>query len=68
LTTPAVRPNARGSGLREAMLAWVCARAKARGLHHMTLESWGDSNSDQSWDAGLGLTLQVRTPIYASVP
>ncbi|GHF99782.1 hypothetical protein GCM10017783_09870 [Deinococcus piscis] len=65
LTTPAVRPEARGIGLREAMLAWVCARARRRGLHHITLESWGDSEADQAWDAGLGLTLKVHTPIYA---
>ncbi|MFC6617192.1 hypothetical protein [Deinococcus radiophilus] len=50
------------------MLAWVFDRARAHGLSQVRLESWGDAEADQVWDAELGLTVDVHTPIYASAP
>ena len=68
LTTPAVRPEARGRGLREAMFAWVCQTARERGVRAVVLEAWGDSEEDRAGDERLGLTVNVVTPIYALSP
>jgi len=68
LGTPGVRPDARGTGLREALLLSVFAAARTAGATHLSLEAWGDTEEERIWDEALGLLTRDFTPIYAAVP
>lgn len=68
LGTPGIRPDARGTGLRRALLLAVCEAARAAGATQLTLEAWGDTEAERAQDEALGLLIRDFTPIYASVP
>lgn len=63
LGTPSVRPDLRGTGLRQALFLAVCQAAQASGVTHVEVDAWGDTETERADDAGLGLTVEVETPI-----
>lgn len=66
IDAPGVRPDLRGSGLRSALLLGVCARVRARGLEHVSVEGWGDTPGELAHDLALGLGVEIENPIYAA--
>lgn len=66
IDAPGVRPDLRSSGLRSALLLGVCARVRARGLAHVSVESWGDTPQELASDLALGLGVEIENPIYAA--
>ena len=60
------RPDYRNTGLRAARLLGVCALVRARGLEHVSLESWGDTPEELAHDLGLGLDVELEDPICAA--
>lgn len=67
LETPGVRPDARGTGLRQTLLLSVSAAARAAGATRLVLEARGDTAVERAEDEALGLGLEEYTPIYSSV-
>lgn len=67
LGTPGVRPDLRGTGLRQALLLSVCEAARALGATQLILEGWGDTPTEQAEDEALGFVTQETTVIYAFV-
>ncbi len=63
---PGVRADLRHTGLRAALLLGVCALARARGLEHVSVESWGDTPEELAADLALGLGVEIENPIYAA--
>lgn len=66
LDAPGVRPDLRQTSLRAALLLGVCARVRARGLAHVSVESWGDTPEELAADLALGLGVEIENPIYAA--
>ncbi|MDB5045947.1 MAG: hypothetical protein JWQ08_1997 [Deinococcus sp.] len=66
LGTPGVRPDVRGTELRQALLLSVGQAARAMGATQIISEGWGDTNSEQAKDESLGLITEETTVIYAS--
>lgn len=66
IDAPGVRPDYRHTGLRAALLLGVCALVRARGLEHVSLESWGDTPEELAHDLGLGLDVELEDPICAA--
>ncbi len=67
LETPGVRPDARDTGLRRALLLSVCGAVRVAGATHLTLEARGDTAAERAEDEALELVMEECTPIYASV-
>lgn len=65
LGTPGVRRDARGTGLRGALLRSVFAAARAAGATHATLEAWGDTPEERAEDEGLGFVIEETRSIRA---
>ena len=65
-STPGVRPDARGTGLRRALILAVCGAARAVGATRLTLQAWGDMHRERADDLALGLHLDEEHPIYVS--
>lgn len=63
---PGVRADLRHTGLRAALLLGVCGLARARGLKHVSVESWGDTPEELAADLALGLGVEIENPIYAA--
>lgn len=66
IDAPGVRLDLRVSGLRSALLLGVCARVRARGLQHVSVEGWGDTPGELAHDLTLGLGVEIENPIYAA--
>lgn len=66
IDAPGVRADLRSGGLRAALLLGVCARVSARGLPHVSVESWGDTPEELAQDLALGLGVEVENPILAA--
>jgi hypothetical protein len=67
LGTPGIRSDARGTGLRRALLLSVCQAALEAGATNLELEAWGDTDAERSEDQSLGLVIEEFTPIYSTV-
>ncbi|EYB69667.1 hypothetical protein DEIPH_ctg004orf0202 [Deinococcus phoenicis] len=65
IDAPGVRADLRHTGLRAALLLGVCALARARGLEHVSVESWGDTPGELAQDLALGLGVETENPILA---
>ena len=65
-STPGVRPDARGTGLRRALILSICAAAQLAGATQLTLQAWGDAPEEKAEDLALGLELEEEHPIYVS--
>jgi hypothetical protein len=66
IDAPGVRADLRHTNLRTALLLGVCALARARGLGHVSVESWGDTPEELAQDLALGLGVEIENPIYAA--
>ncbi len=66
LGTPGVCPDARGTGLRRALLLSVCEAGRAAGATRLVLEAWGDTEAERQEDEALGLMVEAWTPIYGA--
>ncbi|WP_328774552.1 hypothetical protein [Deinococcus aquaedulcis] len=66
LDAPGVQPLWRHTPLRAALLAEVCARLRAQGATHLSMDSWGDTPEELAHDLGWGLHVTDETPILAS--
>ncbi|MFC4426122.1 hypothetical protein [Deinococcus navajonensis] len=66
IDAPGVRRDLRAGPLRAALLLGVCALARARGLEHVSVESWGDTPEELASDLKLGLGVEIENPIYAT--
>lgn len=64
IDAPGVRPDLRHTPLRAGLLLGVCALARARGLEHVGVESWGDTPEELAHDLGLGV--EIENPILAA--
>ena len=64
--SPGVRPEARATGLRRALLLSACEAARAVGVARIEVEAWGDTDEDRAVDQALGLVIEELTPIYFS--
>ncbi len=67
LGTPGICSDARGTGLRRALLLSVCQAALEAGATNLELDAWGDTDAERSEDQSLGLVIKEFTPIYSSV-
>ncbi|PTA68258.1 hypothetical protein C8263_08925 [Deinococcus arcticus] len=66
LDAPGVALAWRHTSLRAALLAEVCARLRAQGAAHLSMDSWGDTPEELAHDLGWGLHVGDETPILAS--
>lgn len=66
IDAPGVRADLRHTNLRTALLLGVCALARARGLKHVSVESWGDTPEELAQDLRLGLGVEIENPIYVA--
>ncbi|MFC4637519.1 hypothetical protein [Deinococcus hohokamensis] len=66
IDAPGVRRDLRAGPLRAALLLGVCGLARARGLEHVSVESWGDTPEELAADLALGLGVEIENPIYAA--
>ena len=64
--SPGVRPDARATMLRRALLLSACETARAAGATRIEIDAWGDTDTERTEDQELGLTIDELTPIYSS--
>ena len=64
--SPGVRPDARATPLRRALLLSACEAAWAAGATRIEVDAWGDTEEDRMGDQELGLIIDELTPIYSS--
>ena len=64
--SPGVRPDARATMLRWALLLSACEAARAAGATRIEVDAWGDTEVQRAEDEELGLTIDELTPIYSS--
>ncbi|OLV18153.1 hypothetical protein BOO71_0006670 [Deinococcus marmoris] len=63
LGTPSVRPDLRGTGLRQALFLAVCQAVQGLGITQVEVDAWGDTEAERAEDARLGLIVELETPI-----
>lgn len=64
--SPGVRPDARSTLLRRALLLSSCEAARAAGAARIEVDAWGDTEEDRMGDQELGLVIEELAPIYSS--
>ena len=64
--SPGVRPDARATMLRRALLLSACEAARAAGATRIEINAWGDTGTERTEDQESGLTIDELTPIYSS--
>ncbi len=64
--SPGVRPDARATTLRRALLLSACDAARAAGAARVEIDAWGDTKTQRVEDQALGLVVEEWTPIYSS--
>ena len=62
--SPGVRPDARATGLRRALLLLACEAVRAVGAARIEVDAWGDTEAQRAEDQVLGLMIEELTPIY----